>query len=103
MNLRKPKLRVALVASCTLTLAGLGLMVWSLVDPRPIPIMVAMSAGQTLGIVSLLLFGWVVISDLRRGGSIIPPEEPPKSLTSLIPPGPPSSSSLLPPAPPSSP
>lgn len=95
MNLRKPRLRVALVTSCVLALVGLALMAWSLVDPRPIPIMVAMSAGQVLGTVSLALFGWVVVSDLRKGASIIPPEEPPKSLTSLIPPGPPSSRDSL--------
>lgn len=98
----KPPLRTALVASCLLALVALGLMVWSLLDPRPVPIMVAMSTGQVLGTISLALFGWVVISDMRRKGTpLIPPDEPPLSLRSLAPPAP--STGSLPPSPPSVP
>jgi hypothetical protein len=49
-----------------LALAGLAFMVWSLVDPRPIPIMAAMSVGQGLGTLSFLLFVVVVLVDARR-------------------------------------
>jgi len=49
-----------------LALAGLAFMVWSLVDPRPIPIMAAMSVGQGLGTLSLLIFALVVLDDARR-------------------------------------
>jgi hypothetical protein len=55
-----------LTAACVLTLAGLALMVWSVVDPSVVPVMLAMMAGQGLGTVALLLFLFVVIMDLRK-------------------------------------
>lgn len=54
-------LRVA----CFFALAALALMVWSLLDPRPIPVVVAMSVGQVLGTLSLGAFLVVVVADLR--------------------------------------
>jgi hypothetical protein len=44
---------------------GLALFVWSLVDPRPIPVILAMSVGQALGTLSFLAFLGVVVYDLR--------------------------------------
>lgn len=64
---------LALRAASLLTLAALGLMSWSLFDPRPVPVMVAMSAGQALGTLSLLLFLAVVALDLRRANAAAPP------------------------------
>jgi len=55
-------LRVA----CLLALLALALMVWSLVEPTPMPVLVAMSVGQVLGTISLLLFLTVVIADMRQ-------------------------------------
>ena len=52
--------------ACWAALVSLALMTWSLVDPRPIPVVVAMSAGQLLGTVSLLAFLTVVVADLRQ-------------------------------------
>lgn len=49
-----------------LALVGLAFMVWSLVDPRPIPIMAAMSVGQGLGTVSFVIFLVVVLQDAWR-------------------------------------
>jgi hypothetical protein len=49
-----------------LALAGLALMVWSLLDPRPIPIMAAMSVGQGLGTLSFVIFLVVVLQDAWR-------------------------------------
>ena len=49
-----------------LALAALALMVWSILDPRPVPVLVAMSLGQALGTGSLLLYVAVVVADLRR-------------------------------------
>ena len=49
-----------------LALAGLGLMVWSLLDPGPIPIMAAMSVGQGLGTLSFAIFVAVVVQDAWR-------------------------------------
>jgi hypothetical protein len=53
-------------AACVLTLVALALMVWSLLEPTPMPVLVAMSLGQALGTISLLMFGGVVVADLRR-------------------------------------
>lgn len=52
-------------AACLLALAALALMVWSLFDPRPIPVVLAMSLGQLLGTLSLAAFLIVVVVDLR--------------------------------------
>ena len=53
--------------SAVLTVAGLGLMLWSLAAPTALPVVLAMSAGQGLGTLAFALFGWVVVSDLRGG------------------------------------
>ena len=49
-----------------MALIGLAFMVWSLLDPRPVPIMAAMSVGQGIGTLSFLLFVVVVIADAWR-------------------------------------
>jgi hypothetical protein len=54
-------LRVA----CVLALVALALMVWSLFDPRPLPVVVAMSVGQVFGTLSFGSFVWFVVADLR--------------------------------------
>lgn len=51
--------------ACTLALVALALFVWSLVDPHPIPVILAMSVGQALGTLSFLAFLVVVVHDLR--------------------------------------
>jgi hypothetical protein len=48
-----------------LALLALGLMAWSLFDPRAFPVIVAMSVGQLLGTASFAAFGWVVLGDVR--------------------------------------
>jgi hypothetical protein len=59
--------RRVLQVSCVLALVALGLIAWSLVQPRPIPVIVAMSVAQAIGTASFLAFLWVVVADLRRG------------------------------------
>jgi hypothetical protein len=54
-----------MVISCWLALAALGLIVWSLFDPRPIPVIVAMSVGQVIGTMSFGAFLVVVVNDWR--------------------------------------
>ncbi len=56
--------RRLLVVSCVSALAALGLMVWSLFDARVVPVIVAMSAGQVLGIASFAVYLWVVVADV---------------------------------------
>lgn len=53
-------LRVAAV----LALIGLAFVAWSIVDPRPAPILLGLSVGQGFGILSFLLFALVVAADL---------------------------------------
>jgi hypothetical protein len=82
--LRPRVLRLA----CLLALVGLALMSWSIVDPRPVPVIVAMSVGQGAGTLSFLAFLVVAFSDIRwalarrLGDSLRPP---PKSGSSPAP------------------
>lgn len=72
--------QLILSAACALGLVALGLIVWSLFDPRPIPVVGAMSVGQVIGTLSLAAFGFVVLADLRPrlGGRIVPDDAPPE-------------------------
>jgi hypothetical protein len=54
------------IAACVLCLLGLASMVWSVLDPRPIPVMFAMSVGQGLGTVSFLCYLAAILLDLRQ-------------------------------------
>ena len=51
------RLHKLVYASCILALVAIALMVWSVLDPRPLPVVVAMSVGQAIGTLSLLLYG----------------------------------------------
>jgi hypothetical protein len=51
--------------ACVLALIALGLIVWSLVDPAPLPVIGAMTLGQLIGTLSLLFFLFAVVADLR--------------------------------------
>lgn len=62
----RPRAPTLLRIAAVITLFALGLMVWSVVDPSPIPIVVAMSVGQALGTLSFLIYLAVVALDLRR-------------------------------------
>jgi hypothetical protein len=63
--MRMPSPSRLMTSACLLALVALGLVVWSLLDPRPIPVIVAMSVGQALGTVSFVAFLLVVAGDLR--------------------------------------
>ncbi len=49
-----------------LTLIGLGLMVWSILVPTPLPVMLAMTVGQVVGTTAFALYGYVVVREVRR-------------------------------------
>jgi hypothetical protein len=54
------------------TLAALGLMVLSILSPKPIYLVVAMSVGQAIGTISLALYLLAIVLDLQqvaRGGA----------------------------------
>jgi hypothetical protein len=61
----KPAATFVLRVACVCALASLGLMSWSLFDPRPLPVIAAMSVGQLLGTLSFLAFLYVIARDLR--------------------------------------
>ena len=55
-----------LSVACISALAAIALMVWSIMDPRPFQVIMAMSIGQVLGTLSFGLFLFVVAADLLR-------------------------------------
>jgi hypothetical protein len=58
----------ALRLAAVLTLVGLGLMVWSILVPTPLPVMLAMTVGQAVGTLAFALYLYVVVRELRRAG-----------------------------------
>jgi hypothetical protein len=57
---------VLLKVCALLTLLGLALMVWSMLEPTPLPVILAMSVGQVFGSLAFALFGGVVLVDQLR-------------------------------------
>ena len=57
----------ALRISAVLTLVGLALMAWSMLQPTVLPVMLAMTVGQGIGCMAFALYLYVVIRDVRRG------------------------------------
>lgn len=55
-----------LSTACVLGLLATALMVWSVLDPRWLPVILAMSVGQALGTLSFAMFLFAVAVDLRR-------------------------------------
>jgi len=55
----------ALRISAVLTLVGLAMMAWSMLEPTPLPVMLAMSVGQGIGCLAFGLYLFVVVRDLR--------------------------------------
>ena len=49
-----------------LTLVALALMVWSVLQPTPLPVMLAMTLGQGIGTTAFAIFGIIVLKDLTR-------------------------------------
>ena len=64
--MKKPDSARVLLVACVCSLAALAMMAWSLFDPRPIPVVAAMSVGQALGTLSFVSFLYIVARDLRR-------------------------------------
>jgi hypothetical protein len=57
-----------------LTLIALALMLWSMLDPTPLPVMIAMTVAQGLGTLAFALFGYVIVQDVRGNR---PHDDPP--------------------------
>ena len=65
MKVRFPSNDRLVRVAAILALVALPLMVWSVLDPRVWPVLVALSLGQVIGTISLLLFLVAVARDLR--------------------------------------
>jgi hypothetical protein len=63
-------MKLMLRLSAVLTLLALALMVWSVFQPTPMPVMLAMSLGQALGTGAFAMFGLAILIDLRRSRRI---------------------------------
>ena len=74
--MKLPPPRRVMTLACAFALFALGLIVWSLLDPRPIPVIVAMSVGQVIGTVSFAAFLVVVVGDLRSRFKAVPADPP---------------------------
>jgi membrane protein implicated in regulation of membrane protease activity len=64
--LRRLSRHLTLRLSAVLTLLGLGFMVWSLLEPTPMPVMLAMTMGQALGTAAFAIYAVIVIREIRR-------------------------------------
>jgi hypothetical protein len=58
--------RRVLNVACLGALLAIALKVWSLLEPTPMPVLVAMSVGQVLGTLALVAFLAIVWTDLRH-------------------------------------
>ncbi len=63
--MNRPTTSSVLRAACICALVALGLMTWSLFDPRPFPVIAAMSVGQAIGTISFVAYLYVIAKDLR--------------------------------------
>jgi len=52
--------------ACVLAIVALLLMSWSLFDPRPAPVLIALSLGQAIGTASFVVYLSIVAWDVRR-------------------------------------
>ena len=52
--------------SAVLTLVALALMVWSMLQPTPLPVMLAMTVGQAIGTAAFGMYIYIVVRELRR-------------------------------------
>jgi hypothetical protein len=67
----------ALRVASVLALIALALIVWSILDPRPLPVLVGLSLGQALGTASFLVYLVIVARELGVKRSLEkPPQEP---------------------------
>ena len=64
--LRRFSALLTLRLSAVLTLIGLGFMVWSMVQPTPLPVMLAMTVGQAFGTAAFAIYAVIVVRELRR-------------------------------------
>jgi uncharacterized protein (DUF2062 family) len=59
-----------LAISGVLTLVGLALMAWSMLQPTWMPVMLAMTVGQLVGTTAFAIYLYVVVRDFRRSHAV---------------------------------
>jgi hypothetical protein len=64
--MRRPSIETITRWSAVLALAGLGMVGLSLLVPKPIPVVAAMTFGQVLGTASFVLFVSALLLDTLR-------------------------------------
>lgn len=64
--MKSSRIQLALQLAAVAALAALALMMWGVLDSRPIALVVAMSVGQALGTASFAVFLVVVFIDLWK-------------------------------------
>lgn len=72
--------------ACVLALVALGLMCWSVLNPRPLPVIFAMSVGQGIGIFAFLCYLLAVLIDVgqRPPASLRPqPKSPSEAVANV--------------------
>jgi len=65
-RVKRVEMTTLLRVSAVFTIIGLAMMVWSLLVPTPLPVMLAMSAGQVFGMFAFGLYLVAIVIDLRR-------------------------------------
>ena len=60
------KMKRLLFWAAMLTFVGLALMLWSMFQPTPLPVMLAMSVGQGIGTLAFAMYGFAILIDMRR-------------------------------------
>ncbi len=71
--------RFFLRLAAVIALVALVLMIWPIFDPRPLPLIAAMSIAQGLGTLSLVIYLVIVAMDLVRArvfAKAVTPESP---------------------------
>jgi hypothetical protein len=61
--------------ACVLALIGLVMMVYSILSPRPLPVILAMSVGQMFGMAAVACYVLAILVDMARsprGGGVTP-------------------------------
>jgi hypothetical protein len=71
-HLRKRSVVFMARAACWVALVGLAVMCSSIIRPMPLLIIFAMSVGQVIGIVAVLLYLVAILADVIRGGEHSP-------------------------------
>jgi hypothetical protein len=60
------RMMLLLRISAVLTLVALALMCWAVLEPTPLPTIIAMSVGQVFGTLAFLMYATAIVIDLRR-------------------------------------